>query len=107
MRTSDMGESVYVVSDFVQGVTLADHLTANRFAEREAAECCLKVADALHHAHEVGVIHRDLKPGNIILDENGEPYVMDFSLARRESSEVTLTIEGRGSTITDSARGTI
>lgn len=89
------GDSVFIVSDFVEGVTLADRLTARPFSNREAAELCAKIADALHHAPEKGVIHRDLKPGNIILDADGEPHIMDFGLARREVGEVTVTVEGR------------
>ena len=88
-------DTVFIVSDFVEGVTLADRLTAQKFSCREAAELCAKIADALHHAHESGVIHRDLKPGNIILDADGEPHIMDFGLARREAGEVTMTVEGR------------
>jgi tRNA A-37 threonylcarbamoyl transferase component Bud32 len=88
-------DTVFIVSDFVEGVTLADRLTAQRFSVREAAELCAKIADALHHAHEAGVIHRDLKPGNVILDAAGEPHIMDFGLARREAGEVTMTVEGR------------
>jgi tRNA A-37 threonylcarbamoyl transferase component Bud32 len=88
-------DSVFIVSDFVEGATLADHLASNRFSLRESAELCAIVADALHHAHESGVIHRDLKPGNIILDAGGGPHIMDFGLARREVGEVTMTMEGR------------
>lgn len=88
-------ETVYLVSDYVDGITLADRLTAQQFAIREAAALCMKIAEALHHAHESGVIHRDLKPSNIILDANDEPYIMDFGLARREAGEVTMTMEGR------------
>src|SRR5262245_35465781 len=50
--------TLYIVSDFVQGVTLADRLTAGRLTPREAAELLAQVAAALHHAHEAGVIHR-------------------------------------------------
>jgi serine/threonine protein kinase len=88
-------DTVFIVSDFVEGTTLADRLMAQRFSVRESAELCAKIAKALHHAHESGVIHRDLKPGNIMLDADGEPHIMDFGLARREVGEVTMTVEGR------------
>jgi len=88
-------DTVYIVSDFVEGVTLADRLSAQFFSAREAAELCARIAEALHHAHEAKVIHRDLKPANIILDADGNPHIMDFGLARREAGEVTMTVEGR------------
>jgi WD40 repeat protein len=88
------GDTVYIVSDFVEGLTLADWLTAKRTTPRGAAELCARVAEAMHHAHEAGVIHRDLKPSNIMLGPDGEPRVMDFGLARRDAGEMTLTVEG-------------
>jgi serine/threonine protein kinase len=88
-------DTVFIVSDFVEGATLADRLAAQRLSIRESAELCAKIAEALHHAHESGVVHRDLKPGNVILDAAGEPHIMDFGLARREVGEVTMTVEGR------------
>ena len=89
------GDTVYIVSDFIDGVTLADWLTGQRLAPREAANLVRKVADAIHHAHQAGVIHRDLKPENVLLDSAGEPHVTDFGLAKRESGEITVTVEGR------------
>jgi tetratricopeptide (TPR) repeat protein len=89
------GDSVYIVSDLVRGVTLGDWLSGQRLTSREAAQLCAKIADALHHAHELGVVHRDLKPANIMIDADGQPHLMDFGLARREAAEVTVTIDGQ------------
>jgi WD40 repeat protein len=90
----------YLVTDLVAGVTLADFLGARRLGFREAAELTAQVADALGYAHGQGVIHRDVKPSNIMLESapgspaDGRPLVLDFGLARREGAEATLTAEG-------------
>lgn len=89
------GDRVFIVSDFIDGVTLAEFLQVRTLNFRQATELCIKLANALHEAHQQGVIHRDLKPGNIMIDHDGEPYLMDFGLAKREVGEVTMTQEGQ------------
>jgi WD40 repeat protein/serine/threonine protein kinase len=86
---------VYIVSDFVDGVSLQDSLTAQRLTTREAARLCSTVAEALHFAHEAGVVHRDVKPSNVMLDRDSQPHVMDSGLARRETGDVTMTVDGQ------------
>ncbi|HEY7311744.1 MAG TPA: protein kinase [Gemmataceae bacterium] len=85
----------FLVSDFVHGHTLADLLTARRPTPAESAVLLAAVADALQYAHERGVVHRDVKPSNILLDADSAPHLMDFGLAKREAGEVTMTTEGQ------------
>lgn len=88
-------DSVFIVSDYVAGISLSDWLVSQKPTMRQAAELCLTIADALQHAHEQGIIHRDLKPANILIDDSGRPHITDFGLARREAGDVTLTMDGQ------------
>lgn len=74
----------YVVSKLIQGKDLAARQRESRLSEREAARIVMAVAEALHYAHQRGLVHRDIKPANILLDANDRPYVTDFGLALRE-----------------------
>lgn len=88
------GETAYIASEFIVGATLSERLALARPSAEEAAELCATVAEALHHAHEAGVVHRDLKPGNIMIDVQGQPHIMDFGLAKRDSLEISVTLAG-------------
>ncbi len=68
---------------WVEGGNLAEALERSRFTQRQALTLLAAVARAVHHAHQAGVLHRDLKPTNILLDKGGQPHVADFGIARR------------------------
>jgi hypothetical protein len=95
----DVGEhdgAAFVVMAYVQGQSL-DQVLAQRgaFADvREALGLIVQVLDGLAAVHAQGVVHRDVKPGNILLDGAGHPILTDFGLARPEESGVGLTSEG-------------
>ena len=90
--------SCYFSMKFVEGGQLDEVVRRKPTSVRQAAELIAKVARTVHYAHEHGILHRDIKPGNILLDKNGEPHLTDFGLARLldTQSSVTRTIDVLG-----------
>ncbi len=74
----------YVVSKYIDGTDLATRLKQSGLSMHEAVKLVATVAEALHHAHKQGLVHRDIKPGNLLLDKTGKPFIADFGLALRE-----------------------
>jgi serine/threonine protein kinase len=89
------GDAVYIASEFIEGATLADWVLARPPTPTTAAQLMIKVAEAVEDAHKRGVIHRDLKPGNILIDAADQPHITDFGLAKRAAGEVTMTVDGQ------------
>jgi TolB-like protein/Tfp pilus assembly protein PilF len=88
----------YFSMKFVEGGQLDEVVRRTPISVRQAVELIAKIARTVHYAHEHGILHRDIKPGNILLDQKGEPHLTDFGLARLVESEssVTHTLEVLG-----------
>jgi serine/threonine protein kinase len=84
----------YFVMDFIEGKTAKQLKDEGLMAPRLALSIIEGVAEALHHAHLNGVVHRDIKPGNIIVDKFGRAQLMDFGLARRIDEDLDITQAG-------------
>jgi serine/threonine protein kinase/tetratricopeptide (TPR) repeat protein len=83
--------SCYFSMKFIEGGQLDEVVRHAPMSIRHAAELIAKVARTVHYAHEHGILHRDIKPGNILLDAKGEPHLTDFGLARLVETESTVT----------------
>jgi serine/threonine protein kinase/Tfp pilus assembly protein PilF len=83
--------SCYFSMKFIEGGQLDEVVRHTPMTIRKAAELIAKVARTVHYAHEHGIVHRDIKPGNVLLDTESEPHLTDFGLARLVESESTIT----------------
>src|SRR5881409_1286779 len=83
--------SCYFSMKFIEGGQLDAVVKREPISIRRAAELLVKIARTVQFAHEHGILHRDIKPGNILLDKKGEPHLTDFGLARLVESESTVT----------------
>src|SRR5439155_25714827 len=83
--------SCYFSMKFVEGGQLDEVVRRAPMSIQRAVELMLRLARTMHYAHEHNILHRDIKPGNILLDQKGEPHLTDFGLARLVETESTMT----------------
>ncbi len=85
----------FIVMDFVEGRTLDEVLEGGAWPARRVVELVAKVARALDHAHAQGIVHRDVKPANVLIDGEGEPRLSDFGLALDLDASDRITLSGQ------------
>ncbi|MEZ5944421.1 MAG: serine/threonine-protein kinase [Planctomycetaceae bacterium] len=88
-------DDIYIASEYVDGLNLRELLTAGKPSTERAVEIVKAVLKGLQHAHDRGVVHRDVKPSNTMIDTSGQPYVMDFGLAKRLHQDRSISSEGQ------------
>jgi predicted Ser/Thr protein kinase/ABC-type phosphate/phosphonate transport system substrate-binding protein len=95
----------FLVMDYVEGPNLAKLAREQPLPPKRAAQYLKTVAEAIHYAHERGILHRDLKPSNVLIDSNDQPRVTDFGLAKRVGSEPSTTDDPSHLTVTGQVIG--
>jgi WD40 repeat protein len=87
----DAATPPYIAMELVNGPPLTDFAESRNLSVADRVELLARTCDAVHHAHQRGIIHRDLKPGNILVNEDGQPKVLDFGVARTVGAQVSMT----------------
>jgi serine/threonine protein kinase len=84
----------YIASEYIEGHLLSALAKRERYSVKDAAQIVRKLAEAVAYAHSQGIVHRDIKPHNVMVDSAGEPQLMDFGLAKRTDDSSNLTTDG-------------
>jgi hypothetical protein len=102
-----IADQYFIASEFVTGETLSSHIRHDAPSFRQSAQWIRDLALALAYAHEMGIVHRDIKPGNIMIGQGLRPQLMDFGLAKRLASDDNDRPSALGQTADATADGTI
>src|SRR5436190_11067698 len=97
-EVNEDGDCLFIVMQYVEGQTLGEKLLESELTTDEVLDIGIQVAEALSEAHERGVIHRDIKPGNVIVTPRGQVKVLDFGLARMAQKDLTSDPEAKTET---------
>jgi serine/threonine protein kinase/tetratricopeptide (TPR) repeat protein len=89
--TGPQGPQPFFAMELVRGEPATVFADREHLGIRERLELLARIADAVHHAHQKGVVHRDLKPGNVLVDDTGQPKVLDFGIARVTGADLDVT----------------
>ncbi len=90
-ETTPQGSCPYFAMERIHGQTLLEYARDQRLSVRSKLELFLRICDAVHHAHQKGVIHRDLKPSNILITADGQPKILDFGIARSTNADLSAS----------------
>src|SRR5213078_1950983 len=97
-EVNEANDGVFIVMQYVEGETLAEKLLASPLTTDEVLDIGIQVGEALSEAHERGVIHRDIKPHNVIVTPRGQVKVLDFGLARQTVNRLSSDPEAKTET---------
>jgi serine/threonine protein kinase len=104
--TGVVGGRQFLAMEFVDGRPIDDYMLLNRPLVLDRVRLFVKICDAVASAHQRGVIHRDLKPGNILVDSRGEPHILDFGLAKHIDEESPFSLDNVTVSMTGQILGT-